>query len=79
MIRKAVLLVATIALAIAGCKQGLGQRCQVQSDCADNLVCNEGTQQCSTGTGSGLDATIPVDALHDARPIDATPIDSTVQ
>ena len=79
MIRKVLLVVATVALAVAGCKQGLGQRCQVQSDCADNLVCNEGTQQCSTGTSRTFDATIPVDALHDAKPIDATPIDSTVQ
>lgn len=79
MIRKVLFLAATVSLAVAGCKQGLGQRCQVQSDCADNLVCNEGTQQCSTGTGSGLDATIPVDAVHDAKPIDATPIDSTVR
>ncbi len=79
MIRKALLVVATIALGAAGCKQGLGQRCQVQSDCADNLVCNEGTQQCSTGTGTGLDAGLPIDAPIDAKPIDATPIDSTVQ
>jgi hypothetical protein len=26
-------------LAAAGCKQGAGERCQVQSDCADNLIC----------------------------------------
>ncbi len=76
MIRKVLLVVATAALAVAGCKQGVGQRCQVQSDCADNLVCNEGTQQCSTGTGSGLDAGLPVDAIHDATII---VIDSSVQ
>jgi hypothetical protein len=75
-IRKVLLVVATISLAVAGCKQGLGQRCQVQSDCADNLVCNEGTQECSTGTGSGLDAGLPVDAMHDASVI---VIDSSVQ
>lgn len=26
-------------LVAAGCKQGAGERCQVQSDCADNLIC----------------------------------------
>jgi hypothetical protein len=24
---------------VAGCKQGVGERCQVQSDCDDNLIC----------------------------------------
>ncbi len=24
---------------LAGCKQGIGDRCQVQSDCADGLQC----------------------------------------
>ena len=24
---------------VAGCKQGVGDRCQVQSDCQDNLLC----------------------------------------
>jgi hypothetical protein len=26
-------------LALAGCKQGVGDRCQVMSDCADGLLC----------------------------------------
>jgi hypothetical protein len=27
-------------LALAGCKQGVGDRCQVQSDCDDGLICS---------------------------------------
>ncbi len=26
-------------LLVAGCKQGVGDRCQVQSDCDDGLIC----------------------------------------
>jgi len=26
-------------LLLSGCKQGVGERCQVQSDCADGLLC----------------------------------------
>ena len=26
-------------LAIAGCKQGINERCQVMSDCEDGLIC----------------------------------------
>jgi hypothetical protein len=26
-------------LSLAGCKQGAGDRCQVQADCDDNLIC----------------------------------------
>ncbi len=35
----AVLALTAPLLASAGCKQGVGDRCQVQSDCADNLIC----------------------------------------
>ncbi|HZS39955.1 MAG TPA: hypothetical protein VFF06_24145 [Polyangia bacterium] len=49
-------------LALAGCKQGVGDRCQVMSDCEDGLICvlpAGGTPQ-SGGTcqpqGGGQDA-----------------------
>jgi hypothetical protein len=50
------------ALSLTACKQGRGQRCQVQSDCDDGLVCSEATQECSDSTGGGLDAAVPADA-----------------
>ena len=28
-----------LCLAVSGCKQGAGDRCQVQSDCDDGLLC----------------------------------------
>jgi hypothetical protein len=62
-------------VAASGCKQGLNQRCQVQADCDDNLVCNEGTNTCTETTGTGLDATVPIDAPRDA-PLDAAVLDA---
>lgn len=38
--RLAAVIVLTAPLfAAAGCKQGVGERCQVQSDCDDGLLC----------------------------------------
>jgi hypothetical protein len=55
----------TSPLALAGCKQGLNDRCQVQSDCDDGLLCvlpAGGTPQAG-GTcqmpGGGVDMTAP--------------------
>jgi hypothetical protein len=59
----------------AGCKQGLGDRCQVMSDCESPLVCNSATNQCAETTGGGIDATVgdgpKLDAAPDA-PVDAS-------
>lgn len=57
-----------------GCKQGDGDRCQVDSDCQSGL-CNKSKGTCATVGGSGpIDAEvpdgIPVDAPKDA-PADA--------
>ena len=51
----------------AGCKQGKGERCQVDNDCTSPLVCNQATQTCDSSGGSQLDANLPIDA----KPIDA--------
>jgi len=70
-----------IALVVAGCKQGKGERCQVEADCADGLLCNQATNTCQETTGGQIDATVPdgpttgdagVDAPTDA-PADAPP------
>lgn len=64
-------------VALAGCKQGKGERCQVTADCAGNLICSSSTGTC-TGTGTqNEDAEVPqmdggVDAPRDA-PADAPP------
>jgi hypothetical protein len=67
-------------LGLGGCKQGLGDRCQVQDDCKFPLVCNIATKTCQGSTGTGdIDATVPdappgtkFDAAPDATP-DAMP------
>lgn len=74
-------LVIAIGAWVAACKQGEGDRCQVNSDCSGNLVCNQATQTCAKTSGGDIDAAVPtlppadaaVDAI-DAR-IDA-PIDA---
>ena len=32
----------------AGCKQGLGERCQISDDCSGDLVCSIATKTCET-------------------------------
>jgi len=69
---------------LIGCKQGEGQRCQVNDDCDTGLVCNQATDppSCqSPGSITGIDATVPeadIDAPDDA-PTDAidAPTDAT--
>ena len=74
----ACLLLASLLLAcllIAGCKNGVGDRCQVQSDCAKPLVCTH-TGTCQPTGGDMFDAEVPqqidggIDAPGDA-PSDA--------
>ncbi len=58
-------------VSVAGCKQGLDQRCQVTADCEKPLICNQAKMVCSEngGDSSGdIDAEPPVliDAAVDA-------------
>jgi hypothetical protein len=50
-------------LVAAGCKQKAGERCQVQSDCDDNLICvlPAGATPQSGGTCQNPNAEIPAD------------------
>ena len=73
--KRFLLLVAIVVGAgFVACKQGKGDRCQVQEDCSDGLVCTTaGTCQ---GSGeNNLDANPPPDAGPDAR-LDAPPADA---
>jgi hypothetical protein len=60
-----------LGFGLGGCKQGLGDRCQVNSDCASGLVCSAATGTCTNNTSGGIDAVIP-----DAKPIDAPKLDA---
>jgi hypothetical protein len=53
------------AAIFAACKQGKGDRCQIDDDCTTGLVCNKATNTCQETTGGGIDATVP-DAPRDA-------------
>ena len=62
-----------------GCKQGEGERCQVDSDCDQDLdICNEGTGLCQPKGKAGADAVPAPDARVDSGPIDATVVDGNV-
>jgi len=59
--------VASVGL-VASCRQSEGERCQVDDDCEDPLVCAQATQTCAdNNSSSGIDALPPTDA-PDAMP-----------
>ena len=54
---------------VAACKQGEGERCQVNDDCESPLVCAQATHTCaSSQSSSGIDANLPVDVNTEATP-----------
>lgn len=58
------------AAAYVGCKQGGGERCQIDEDC-ESGECNKAKGTCSSGEDMDpFDAFIPIDAPADAM-IDA--------
>ena len=42
------------ALVAVGCKQGLGERCQINDDCTSPYVCNQAKKECQETTTGGL-------------------------
>jgi hypothetical protein len=59
------LLLSGAGAVLGGCKEGVGDRCLVDKDCASGLVCNQAQMVCAEpGTSGGIDATIgpPMDA-----------------
>lgn len=70
-----------LTLALSACKQGEGERCQIDDDCEDGLTCNPtggGFSECSGVGGADTDAAPTPDAQPtvDAPPtadIDAAP------
>jgi hypothetical protein len=72
---------AALALLVLGCEQGVGDRCQTQSDCKSGLVCSESLHICQDiAEGSDSGVVPPPDAetgdLPDASDIDAPPPDA---
>ncbi|HSK03795.1 MAG TPA: hypothetical protein VK932_21225 [Kofleriaceae bacterium] len=68
------IVLASLALAsltlggIASCKQGEGERCQVQEDCEEGLTCNIGEGLCREVGGGDIPAPLPPDAPLDTPP-----------
>ena len=61
---------------IPGCKQGEGDRCQLDSDCEDGLVCCVDPAHISEGgvcREKGKCDVPPVDSGSDTRPVEAGP------
>jgi hypothetical protein len=70
-------LIAAGLLALAGCKQGEGDRCEVDNDCSGGLTCENPTGrggQCTSRPGSS----VKLDAAPDARVVDAATADRAV-
>ena len=64
--------VAALALALAACKQGEGEVCQIDDDCESGLECNAGTMRCQKPGANFADAAPQPDAGDpDASPPDA--------
>ena len=63
--------------AIAACKQSEGSRCQVDRDCDDGLVCNQGTNPPSCqdqNADNPIDASVPdADPDGPSDAVDAMP------
>jgi hypothetical protein len=56
----AIALCALLSVLTAACKQGRGERCQVNSDCESPLLCSNAEPKTCVGTIDGDD--IPIDA-----------------
>ncbi len=79
MLRRLVLVTASLFLATAaGCKQGEGERCQVNNDCADGLVCSASAPSTCVTPGAGGeddDGGMPdAEEPPDSTPLDAPPV-----
>jgi hypothetical protein len=68
----AIALLALLAPSLTGCKQGPGERCQVNSDCADGNCSQAEPRVCGGSDSSQIDA----DPIPTQLPIDASPIDA---
>ena len=68
---------------VAACKQSAGDRCEEESDCSSDLICNQATNTCQApatgGTDGGFADASPPDASVDAGvPVPDATIDTTI-
>jgi hypothetical protein len=55
---------------MSGCGQSIGEKCQIDSDCKSDLVCNTGTGLCQA-KNQGDAAVVGAPDAHPDAPIDA--------
>ena len=70
--RSLLTLLATISLLGPACKQGEGERCQIDDDCSGSLVCSDSQHICVSSAATP-DSAQPPDARPDGPPADAGP------
>ncbi len=59
---KKLLVLALLAISPSGCKQGLGERCQVNADCDSNICSKSSPQVCVSAEDQSqtqIDAEVP--------------------
>ncbi len=71
----------TLLGGLSGCKQDVGEVCQINSDCKDGLTCVQSTKLCGPGSDGGAatrDAAPTVDAAPtpDGGDVDAAAVDA---
>jgi hypothetical protein len=54
----------SVSVSMIGCKQGVGERCQVNADCAEGVCSSSEPKVCVTQAGGNedIDAAPPIDA-----------------
>jgi hypothetical protein len=64
-------LVIALFVSAAGCRQGIGERCQVNDDCSSGVCSTSSPRVCVLDDSmvGGIDADRPIDAMIDATPV----------
>lgn len=74
---RAGIVAAMVSASLVACKQGRGDRCQVDDDCGPGLICNKATNTCQeTGGGGDIDATVPAELIDAGSSTPSVPIDA---
>ena len=71
-----VALLGAVALGAVSCKQGRGDRCQIDSDCGDGLTCMGADPIITRASGQcePIGTNLPDSAVDGTRQIDAPPL-----
>lgn len=59
----AMLVAVAVSASVSACKEGEGSRCQVDTDCQGDLICNKATDTCQDSADVDPDASFEPDAM----------------